>query len=368
LLGLPQGLAIYQDGVRINEPFGDTVNWALIPESSIASVTLVPGSNPLFGLNALGGAIAVRTKNGLDHSGARAEVTAGSWGRLGVEAELGGLLTDDLGYYVTAAHLEEEGWRDYSPTEAQQIFGKLTWQGDDSRLDVALTRVGTDLTGNGAAPEDLLELDREAIFTHPDQTENTLTMLGVSGERSLSADVTLRGNLYVRESDIDTLNGDDSDFEECESTPGFICEEEDGGEEIVLDENEMPIVADEALEGGTINRTETEQSGMGFALQADLTGELAGRENLFTVGASHDVADVEFGASTELGALDATRRAIGGGAFIGEAFIGLETSTSNTGFYLSNTFSFGERAALTISGRYNRTQVVLRRRPLVPAV
>ena len=77
LLGLPQGLAIYQDGVRINEPFGDTVNWALIPESAIDSVYLVPGSNPLFGLNALGGAIAIRTKDGFDHAGTRAEVIGG---------------------------------------------------------------------------------------------------------------------------------------------------------------------------------------------------------------------------------------------------------------------------------------------------
>lgn len=52
LLGLPQGIAVYQDGVRVNEPFGDTVNWALIPESAIDTVLLMPGSNPLFGLNA----------------------------------------------------------------------------------------------------------------------------------------------------------------------------------------------------------------------------------------------------------------------------------------------------------------------------
>ena len=77
LLGLPQGLAIYQDGVRLNEPFGDTVNWALIPESAIDSVYLVPGSNPLFGLNALGGAIAIRTKDGFNHAGTRAEVAHG---------------------------------------------------------------------------------------------------------------------------------------------------------------------------------------------------------------------------------------------------------------------------------------------------
>ncbi len=32
MLGTPQGLAVYQNGVRINEVFGDTVNWDLIPE------------------------------------------------------------------------------------------------------------------------------------------------------------------------------------------------------------------------------------------------------------------------------------------------------------------------------------------------
>jgi iron complex outermembrane recepter protein len=359
LLGLPQGLAIYQDGVRINEPFGDTVNWALIPESAIDSLYLVPGSSPLFGLNALGGAIAVRTKDGFAHDGTRAELMAGSFGRFEVQAETGGSLSDELGYFLTASHLEEDGWRDFSPTEAQQIFAKLTSLGERSRIDVSLTRVATDLVGNGAVPEDLLELDREAIFTRPDRTENTLTMLGINGEQSLSPNVTLRGNLYVRASDIDTLNGDDSDFEECEDTPGFICEEEGDEEELALDENDLPIPADDDLEGATVNRTDTDQDGMGFALQADLTGELAGRENRFTIGASHDDADVEFGASTELGALDETRQALPGGVFVGEAFTGLESSTTNTGFYLSNMFTLGERTALTVSGRYNRTHVVL---------
>jgi hypothetical protein len=69
LLGTPQGLSVYLDGVRINQPFGDVVSWDLIPRAAIASVTLMPGSNPLFGLNTLGGALAIRTKDGL-HRGA----------------------------------------------------------------------------------------------------------------------------------------------------------------------------------------------------------------------------------------------------------------------------------------------------------
>jgi outer membrane receptor protein involved in Fe transport len=359
LLGLPQGLAVYQDGVRINEPFGDTVSWALIPESAIDSVALVPGANPLFGLNALGGAIAVRTKNGFDHDGARAELTTGSFGRFALQAEIGGSLDDGLGYFVTASHLEEDGWRNFSPTDAQQIFAKLSSLGERSRYDVSLTRVATDLVGNGAAPEGLLELDRKAIFTRPDRTENTLTMLTVTGEQTVSPTIALHGNLYVRASNVATLNGDDSDFEECEGTPGFICEEERDDEELALDENDQPIPADDDLEGATVNRTDTDQNGGGFALQADFTGALAGRANRFTIGATHDEANVLFDASTELGTLDVTRQAIPGGVFVGEGFTGLATSTSSTGLYLSNTFSFGERAALTASGRWNRTHVVL---------
>jgi iron complex outermembrane recepter protein len=359
LLGLPQGLAVYQDGVRVNEPFGDTVSWALIPESAIGSVTLMPGSNPLFGLNALGGAIAIRTKTGFDDAGTRAEALAGSWGRFGIQAETGGSVNDSLGWFVTASHLEEDGWRDFSPTDAQHLFAKLSTRGDAHSLDVSLTYADTDLLGNGAAPEGLLELDREAVFTRPDRTENRLAMLNVHGTQRLSDTVSLTGTLYRRASDARTLNGDDSDFEECEDTPGFICEEEDDEEEIALDENGAPIAADEELEGATVNRTSTDQDATGFDLQASFTGDLAGRENLFTIGLAHDESDVEFASSTELGALDDTRLAIPGGVLVGESFIGLGASTETTGFYLTDTFSFGDDVALTLSGRYNRTKVDL---------
>ena len=359
LLGLPQGLAIYQDGVRVNEPFGDTVNWALIPESAIDEVYLLPGSNPLFGLNSLGGAIVVRTKDGFTNPGTRTEFSTGSFDRLALQAETGGTFDDSVGYFITAAHFEEDGWRDFSPSEAEQLFAKISTKAERSRVDVALTYVATDLIGNGAAPIDLLELDRTAIFTRPDQTRNELMMLNVSGEQTVSPTIALRGNLYFRQSDVRTLNGDDSDFEECEDTPGFVCEEEDGGEEIVVDENDEPIPFDDELEGATINRSNTAQDSLGFGLQADFTGDLGGRSNRFTVGIAHDSSDVAFNASTELGALDATRLAIPGGAFVGEAFTGLESATDSSGVYLSNTVTLGTDVALTLSGRYNRTHVVL---------
>src|SRR4051812_23741888 len=78
--GTPQGLAVYQNGVRINEAFGDTVNWDLIPTAAIRSVTVVT-NNPAFGLNALGGAVNVLMKNGFNYQGAEINTMGGSFGR-----------------------------------------------------------------------------------------------------------------------------------------------------------------------------------------------------------------------------------------------------------------------------------------------
>lgn len=78
LLGTPQGLSIYMDGVRLNQPFGDVVSWDLIPRQAIGSATLMPGSNPLFGLNTLGGALAIQTKDGRSSPGTSVRAIYGS--------------------------------------------------------------------------------------------------------------------------------------------------------------------------------------------------------------------------------------------------------------------------------------------------
>ena len=360
LLGLPQGIAVYQDGVRINEPFGDTVNWALIPESAINTVYLIPGSNPLFGLNALGGSITIETKNGFSAPGTRAEVYGGSFGRVALQAETGGSNDDGFGYFLTGSYLEEDGWRDFSPTAAKQVFGNLGWQSVSTTISLNVTLADTDLIGNGAAPVELLDTDREAIFTWPDQTENELTLINLLAETSLSDSLTLTGNVYVRRSDISTYNGDDSDFEECEDYPGFICEEDDDEGELVADQNDNRIPASDEVEGATINRTNTEQGSVGIEIQAAWKGDLGSRENVFVVGMAYDKSDIEFDASTELGALDSTRQAIPGGVFVGESFTRLAVDTSIASLYFSNTLSLTDAIGLTVSGRYHDTDVTLR--------
>jgi len=359
LLGLPQGLAVYQDGVRVNEPFGDTVNWALIPESAIGTVSLMPGSNPLFGLNALGGALAIDTKSGFSDPGTSAEVSAGSFGRVQVQAETGGTAGDRLGWFVTGSYLDEDGWRDYSPTTAKQLFANVGTRTDERSLGLSITYADTDLVGNGAAPVDLLAQDRAAVFTHPDRTENKLTLVTFRGSQKLSDALELAGNVYSRSSDVRTLNGDDSDFAECAGSPGFICEQEDDDEEVVLDSSGAPIPASPNLEGATVNRTSTEQDSSGLNVQATWTGADTTRDNRLTLGLAYDHSDVSFTSSTELGSLDATRLAVPGGVVVGDASVDLGANLDSTGLYVTDTFTLAERAALTFSGRYNRAEVKL---------
>ena len=360
LLGNPQGIAVYQDGVRINEPFGDTVNWALIPSSAINSAYLMPGSNPLFGLNALGGAISIKTKNGFTHPGTSAEFFTGSFSRKGLTLETGGSKDDQLSFFLTTSYLEEDGWRDFSPSEASQLFANLGWLDDRSSLGVSYTGVDTDLIGNGPAPAELLKTNREAIFTRPDQTRNKLNLLNLSGSYDLYSSLTLNGNVYIRNSDVITLNGDDSDFEECEHIPAFVCHDEDDLEQLVLDKNGSPIAASERVETATVNRTATEQESTGFSIQADWTSVFGGDENLFVLGIAYDESDITFNASTELGALDATRQAIPSGVFVGGSFTRLNANVRNTGFYFSNVLMLSEVVSFSISGRNNKTEIILR--------
>ena len=114
LLGTPQGLSVYVDGIRFNQPFGDIVSWDLLPTAAIASIALMPGSNPLFGLNTLGGALSVQTKDGATHPGTAAQVTAGGHGRAQVEVESGGKDERGLSWFGVATAFRDNGWRDDS--------------------------------------------------------------------------------------------------------------------------------------------------------------------------------------------------------------------------------------------------------------
>ena len=323
LLGTPQGLSVFLDGVRVNEPFGDVVNWDLIPRGALASITLMPGSNPLFGLNTLGGAIALQTKNGLTHPGTEAEVSTGSFGRVTVDLAHGQKLGESHHLFMAASSFQEDGWRDFSPSRVHQLFGKVGGSGGPLTWDLSAAYGKTKLTGNGAAPESFLELGRKRVYTTPDITRNDALLVTLQSAFKLSEAQSISGTVYVRRVDTKTLNGD------------------------LNDDYDPPAVT----ESGVENRTQSKQRGEGLAVQWNLQDA----SHRLAVGASYDRSRTTFQQTEAEGDLDENRGVIPEEDAEIDAL--LRGKTATTSLFATDTWALSPDMHLTLSGRYNRTRV-----------
>ncbi len=208
LLGTPQGLSVFMDGVRFNQPFGDVVSWDLIPRMAIGSSVLMAGSNPLFGLNTLGGALSLQTKDGRSHRGTTIRASYGSDIRRDVEIEHGGSKATGLHWYVAGHLFGEDGWRDDSPSDVRQLFGKVGWQRAATDLSLTAAHANNSLNGNGLQEERFLDRDFSSVYTKPDVTDNRSTFLNASGRHTTSNNVAFSGTVYFRHIRTNTFNGD----------------------------------------------------------------------------------------------------------------------------------------------------------------
>lgn len=277
LTGQAQGLSTYIDGVRVNEPFGDVTLWDKIPSFAIGNMQMVPGSNPLFGLNTLGGAIAIQTKSGRNNQGAGIEFEAGSWGRQRALVEMGGVSKDgSMDYMIGYQHTTEDGWRKHSPSHLNQLFAKTGWQNETTKID--LTYIGTDnnLIGNGFTPQNLLSGDRDQIHTRPDFTNNYSHFLALNGAHWFNDDTMFSGNVYYRKSNRHTKNGD-----LWEQTP-------EGADGVVSRNNPYGLEDDEEYVGSVMNRSKTTQDTYGATGQMTFNQDWMGKKNQFVVGAGYD--------------------------------------------------------------------------------
>jgi outer membrane receptor protein involved in Fe transport len=346
LLGTPQGLSIFYDGVRINEPFGDVVNWDLVPLNAIANMNLIPGSNPVFGLNTLGGAISLQTKSGRTHQGGAIEASAGSWARRSASAEYGGVADNNVDYFFALNTFDENGWRDYSPSEVHQFFGKLGWQNDSTDINVSLTAADTNLVGNGYVQKEFLDdLEYDAINTKPDQTKNNLWFLNANMSHYFNDTTMLSANAYYRNARTKTLNGD-------------VNDEVD---EAAFDPDCMNAADPDEACGGALNRTKSDRDAYGFTAQLTFDNSLFGKKNQLTTGVGYDYGKTNFKQTTEFGNINSQRGVDGIGAFseieddLGPA--SLKGVTKTWSLYATDTLSLNDITHLTLSGRYNYTKV-----------
>ncbi len=205
LLGTPQGLSVYADGVRQNQPFGDVVAWDLIPKLAIDEMSLMPGSDPIYGLNSLGGAISVQTKSGLSHPGTSLQASGGSFGRRAGEIEHGGA-KGAFNWYFAGNLYREDGWRQLSPSEVRQAFGKLGWVHSKTTAFLSFSYADNWLTGNGLQDFRRLPQNYSAIYNVPDITWNRSPALTLSVQHAATSHLTFSGVAYFRYIRADTLN------------------------------------------------------------------------------------------------------------------------------------------------------------------
>ncbi|HEY7986940.1 MAG TPA: TonB-dependent receptor, partial [Methylophilaceae bacterium] len=332
LLGTPQGLSVFLDGVRVNEPFGDIVNWDLIPVSAIANINLIPGSNPLFGLNTLGGALSVHTKSGAEYPGSSITLTGGSWGRAAAEFETGGKI-ENLDYFFTGNIFHEDGWRDHSPSDVRQLFGKVGWQDDKNDIDLSVMLADNDMDGTQALPQAMLNTPRTA-FTWPDSISNKMEMITLKGSHYFN-DVTLASaETYYRHNKADGFNSNVND--------NF--------------DNTLPTDPTNPTASNAISSTDTD--GFGGSAQLTLLNDLMSHKNQFTGGLGADFGRTNFSSdtltATVVGSQTVTLQPI-----TDAQMVRLKADSDNYSLYATDTFSITDKFLMTASARYNITYVSL---------
>jgi iron complex outermembrane recepter protein len=367
LTGTPIGLSVYLDGMRFNDGFGDTINWDLIPQFAISGIDVIPGSNPLFGLNTLGGALSIRTKRGFDFPGVELEAYGGSWGRWAVQGQYGGF-RGPFDWFLGFNVLSENGWRDESPSDLRQMFAKFGYKTSQTDLELGYIYANNKLTGNALAPESLLAVDRSAVYTFPDQTKNIMNLVNLRGSQWLNDALLLSGDVFYRNYKRETLSGDaevncidnvsDAQVFTAAGRPLHLglCQ---GSAVGLFDAQGNPLTGALELEAeGTDRTTKTRTQDYGATLQLQHRGKIFGRDNRATVGFAYD------GHTTRFTQSEAPSEFVPRGNSTGtsqtgpfETDVDVRSNQQNFGFYVADTYEILPQLGVTLAGRFQHVGI-----------
>ncbi|PVX61028.1 TonB-dependent receptor [Paraburkholderia unamae] len=392
LLGAPVGLSVYFDGVRMNEPFGSVVNWDLIPTNAMSSINILPGSNPIFGLNTLGGAIVVNTKNGKDDPGTSISALGGSFRRRGVSFESGWAdATHGTDYFISGNYDRQDGYRDYSGSEIKQLFGKARWLGNggQTKLELSGALADTELSGTQSLPLDMLSNYRSA-YTWPDTISNRMALLNLKASHWLNDSNQIVGNVYYRHTNLNNFNSNADLDDGCFNDDGSLATTTSGTSKCA---NQAPggtavnsITGANALALGygrwtssinsSVVESTTRQDTVGTSLQWSNFDKLLGHNNTFTLGTAFDHSRISYDQDAYLARLidyqtviipnqeyGFTANGLAPSATNLPSFTGsnvlnsvnLSASTNDFSAYFTDTFHLTEKLSVTASGSFNLT-------------
>ncbi|HWU55075.1 MAG TPA: TonB-dependent receptor, partial [Rhizomicrobium sp.] len=391
LQGVPQGLAVYQNGVRLNEAFGDTVNWDAIPQNAIARMD-VWTSNPVFGLNALGGAVSMVMKNGFTWQGLEASLQGGSYGH-GMASAQWGMTNGGFSFYGAAEGVTAEGWRFHSGSNLARLYADAGWRFGDSELHLVASGAATSLGVVGPTPFDLIQRNSKSVYTFPQTTRNTIASLALNGKTRLDEHWQLEASAYVRALKQRHVDGNDGNFERCSNSSSFpnrLCLQDDDfprpvpftgaaalnfrNQFAILDQNNASIAFTPGAFYGTVDRTATSSTTHGATLQVTGNAPLLGLANYVTAGFSVDSSAIGFRSASTLGrvfpsllvAADPTLAGSGSvihaNGNIGYAPVNLGATTDYYGFYAVDALDLTENLTLTVGLRINAADIITRDR------
>ncbi len=371
--GIPEGIAVYQDGVRLNESFGDAVNWDLIPEFAVRDFT-IQSNNPIFGLNALGGAVTLSMKNGLNFQGMDARLSGGSYGNFTGDAEYGAKF-GKFAVYVGVGGLTDDGFRYQSPTSMAQAYGDVAYQ--DGGLTLHLTGSGamSDIGAVGPTPVQMLAQNPKSVFTYPQSIRNETQMVQLRGDYQASKVLSFSFNAYYRHFQQRLTDGNTTDVDYCDNDPAQLCLEGDNNfpGDALQDSGGHPVSASVLPVGATPGETDftrTNTNAVGLAAQASLSAPLSGHTNSLVVGASVDHGNTNYAAHGQLGVLQDNLQVVGVGVTIDQGLsptaqppieepVNVVGRNTYTGVYAIDVLDLTKKLSWTLSGRLNVASIDL---------
>jgi iron complex outermembrane recepter protein len=369
--GVPEGIAVYQNGVRINEAFGDGVNWDLIPQFAVNRMT-IQSNNPVFGLNALGGAVTLDMKNGFNFHGTDVQESVGSYGNATGYAEEGAQY-GNFGFYAGIGGGHDDGFRYDSTSNITQGYADIGWEKNDFTLHLSVSAADNYIGAVGPTPIQMLEADPRSVFTYPQAMRNDAELVQLTATYRLTPSVLVTGDVYYRHYNQVLIDGNTTDVTACTNNPAYFClEGNDHYPGDVLYDPEGNRVPTSVLPAGatpgeidfSFNNTNT----VGTGLQATDTQPILGHDNNFVVGASFDHSMTDYSAYGELCTLLPDLDCIGSGVIIDqgksptaqapiEEPVSVGATTEYIGLYATDTFDITPRLAATLSGRLNLAQL-----------
>ncbi|MBR0715022.1 TonB-dependent receptor [Bradyrhizobium liaoningense] len=363
--GTPQGLAVYQNGVRINEAFSDAMNWDLIPTAAIRSVTLVT-NNPAFGLNALGGAINLQMKDGFTYQGAEIDVMGGSFGRIQGSAQWGKTVDKNYAVYAALEGLHDNGFRNFSQSDVRRFYSDVGYRNENAEFHVNIGAAKNNFGASATVPAELLQQYWGATYTTPQTTANRVGYLNLTGKVEATPTWTFEGTAHVRRFEQNVVDGNPTDVQEC-AIAGLLCFGNDttpaNGVNGVQLANPFPT----GTILGEIDRGSIRSTTFGVSGQATNTDQLLGHDNRFVVGASYDASVTRYNATAEIGTIGENYVVTGSGIFLGPTGtpdpvagpVSLRTVNQYNGLYAMDTFNVTDAFAITGGGRFNAARISL---------